>query len=36
MVREREAAGGEGDRGVESGRIQFIPANWSKTYFEWM
>jgi valyl-tRNA synthetase len=21
---------------VESGRIQFIPANWSKTYFEWM
>jgi valyl-tRNA synthetase len=21
---------------VESGRIEFIPANWSKTYFEWM
>jgi len=21
---------------VESGRIVFIPANWSKTYFEWM
>jgi valyl-tRNA synthetase len=21
---------------VESGRIRFIPANWSKTYFEWM
>jgi valyl-tRNA synthetase len=21
---------------VESGRIAFIPANWSKTYFEWM
>ena len=21
---------------VETGRIQFIPANWSKTYFEWM
>jgi valyl-tRNA synthetase len=21
---------------VESGRIQFIPENWSKTYFEWM
>ena len=21
---------------VESGRIEFIPANWSKTYYEWM
>ena len=21
---------------VESGRIQFVPAHWSKTYFEWM
>jgi valyl-tRNA synthetase len=21
---------------VETGRIEFIPANWSKTYFEWM
>jgi valyl-tRNA synthetase len=21
---------------VETGRIQFVPANWSKTYFEWM
>jgi valyl-tRNA synthetase len=21
---------------VESGRIEFVPANWSKTYFEWM
>jgi valyl-tRNA synthetase len=21
---------------VESGRIQFVPANWTKTYFEWM
>ena len=21
---------------VESGRVEFIPANWSKTYFEWM
>jgi len=21
---------------VEDGRIQFVPANWSKTYFEWM
>ncbi|MEN8130034.1 MAG: valine--tRNA ligase [Pseudomonadota bacterium] len=21
---------------VEQGRIEFIPANWSKTYFEWM
>jgi len=21
---------------VETGRIRFIPANWSKTYFEWM
>ncbi|HWC95112.1 MAG TPA: valine--tRNA ligase [Candidatus Sulfopaludibacter sp.] len=21
---------------VESGKIEFIPANWSKTYFEWM
>ncbi|HUP05198.1 MAG TPA: valine--tRNA ligase, partial [Bryobacteraceae bacterium] len=21
---------------VETGRIKFIPANWSKTYFEWM
>ncbi len=21
---------------VESGRIEFIPGNWSKTYFEWM
>jgi len=23
-------------RAVEEGRIQFIPENWSKTYFEWM
>jgi valyl-tRNA synthetase len=21
---------------VETGRIEFVPANWSKTYFEWM
>ena len=21
---------------VENGRIEFVPANWSKTYFEWM
>src|SRR5262249_17461162 len=21
---------------VESGRIQFVPANWTKTYYEWM
>ncbi|MBT8052645.1 MAG: valine--tRNA ligase [Gammaproteobacteria bacterium] len=21
---------------VESGRIEFVPANWSKTYFDWM
>ncbi len=21
---------------VETGRIQFVPANWAKTYFEWM
>jgi valyl-tRNA synthetase len=21
---------------VESGRIQFVPANWAKTYYEWM
>ena len=21
---------------VESGRIRFVPENWSKTYFEWM
>jgi valyl-tRNA synthetase len=21
---------------VESGRIEFVPANWTKTYFEWM
>ena len=21
---------------VEDGRITFVPANWSKTYFEWM
>ncbi|HMB58767.1 MAG TPA: valine--tRNA ligase, partial [Xanthomonadales bacterium] len=21
---------------VESGRIQFVPANWSRTYFDWM
>ena len=21
---------------MESGRIEFVPANWSKTYFEWM
>ena len=23
-------------KAVEDGRIQFIPDNWSKTYFEWM
>ncbi len=23
-------------RAVEDGRIEFVPANWSKTYFEWM
>jgi valyl-tRNA synthetase len=23
-------------KAVETGRIEFIPANWSKTYFEWM
>jgi valyl-tRNA synthetase len=23
-------------RAVEDGRIQFVPANWAKTYFEWM
>ena len=23
-------------RAVEEGRIRFVPANWSKTYFEWM
>ncbi|HEX5431429.1 MAG TPA: class I tRNA ligase family protein, partial [Bryobacteraceae bacterium] len=23
-------------KAVEDGRIQFVPANWSKTYFEWM
>ena len=23
-------------RAVESGRIRFVPENWSKTYFEWM
>jgi len=23
-------------RAVEDGRITFVPANWSKTYFEWM
>lgn len=23
-------------RAVESGRIEFIPENWSKTYYEWM
>src|SRR5580698_7676935 len=23
-------------KAVEEGRIEFIPANWSKTYFEWM
>jgi valyl-tRNA synthetase len=23
-------------KAVEDGRIKFIPANWSKTYFEWM
>jgi valyl-tRNA synthetase len=26
----------EAIRVVESGEIQFIPANWTKTYFEWM
>jgi len=23
-------------KAVEEGRIEFVPANWSKTYFEWM
>jgi valyl-tRNA synthetase len=23
-------------KAVEDGRIQFVPANWAKTYFEWM
>ena len=23
-------------KAVEDGRIQFVPANWSKTYFDWM
>jgi valyl-tRNA synthetase len=23
-------------RAVEDGRIQFVPANWAKTYYEWM
>jgi valyl-tRNA synthetase len=23
-------------KAVEEGRIQFVPANWAKTYFEWM
>ena len=23
-------------KAVEDGRIEFVPANWSKTYFEWM
>ena len=23
-------------RAVEEGRVRFVPANWSKTYFEWM
>ncbi len=23
-------------KAVEDGRIQFVPANWTKTYFEWM
>jgi valyl-tRNA synthetase len=26
----------EAIRVVESGEIQFVPANWTKTYFEWM
>jgi valyl-tRNA synthetase len=26
----------EAIRAVEDGRIQFVPANWAKTYFEWM
>src|SRR5882672_2153722 len=26
----------EAVRAVESGRIRFVPENWSKTYFEWM
>jgi valyl-tRNA synthetase len=26
----------EAIRAVEDGRIEFIPANWAKTYFEWM
>ncbi|MBF0308976.1 MAG: valine--tRNA ligase [Magnetococcales bacterium] len=26
----------EAIRAVEDGRIRFVPANWAKTYFEWM
>ncbi|MBM3296450.1 MAG: valine--tRNA ligase [Candidatus Aminicenantes bacterium] len=26
----------EAIRAVEDGRIEFVPANWAKTYFEWM
>ena len=36
VVRQDQAAGREGHRGGGDGRIQFVPANWSKTYFEWM
>ncbi|MBF0449019.1 MAG: valine--tRNA ligase [Magnetococcales bacterium] len=27
---------GEAIKAVEEGRIRFVPANWDKTYFEWM
>ena len=36
MVDEDEAAGRAAIAAVEDGRITFVPANWSKTYFEWM
>jgi valyl-tRNA synthetase len=31
-----EPLAAEAVRAVETGRIRFVPENWSKTYFEWM
>ncbi len=31
-----EPLAGPAIRAVEEGRIRFVPANWSKTYYEWM